>query len=242
MKSRRSRRFVNRATRRRRLTVGVVLTVAVLAAFVAAVVHYDATAKRDRDRAAQARAAAEAPPPVFTDRGTLRFGAADAPTVLTVTTDFACPSCRTFAQASDSALAGLIDGHRVAVDYDPVAIATEPKDYAARAANASACVAAADKNAWPAWYRLMFQHQPGPKDPSPTDDRLVDLAAQSGVTGPDVAGCIRGEHYRQFVTAHTDHAIAAGLTHTPTVRVGDRVVENITPDGLHVAIDRAAAK
>ncbi|RDI59084.1 DsbA family protein [Nocardia pseudobrasiliensis] len=242
VKSRRSGRYVARATYSARgLTLGVALTAIALIVLVAAVGVFVTDTKRDRDHAAQARAAAEAPPSVYTDRGTLRFGDPAVATVLTVTTDFACASCRTFAETSDPALADYIKGKQVAVEYDPVAIVGGKDDYSARAANAAACVAASDKAVWPAWYGLMFQRQPA-KDAALTDDQLVDIANRSGATSPEVGSCIHSGRYREFVTVHTKRTIAAGLTHTPTVHAGEQVVENITPDGLRAAVDRTAVR
>ncbi|MCM6777058.1 DsbA family protein [Nocardia sp. CDC159] len=222
-------------------TLGAVLTALALIVLVAAVGIFVTGTKRDRDRAEQARAAAEAPPPVYTDHGTLRFGDPAATTVFTVTTDFACPSCRTFAQTSDATLAEFAKGRQVAIEYDPVAIVDAKDGYSLRAANAAACVAASAKTAWPTWYGLMFDRQPA-KDATLTDDQLVDLATQAGASAPEVGSCIRGQRYQQFVTAHTNSLIAAGLTHTPSVRIGDRVVENLTPDGLRAAADHATTK
>ncbi|MFI5777999.1 DsbA family protein [Nocardia sp. NPDC051570] len=241
MKSRRSGRYVAHAAHSGRgLSIGAALTVAALVALVAAVGVFIADTKRDRDHAEQAQAAAVAPPSVYTDRGTLRFGDPAAKSVLTVTTDFACASCRTFADTSDPALADYIKGTAVAVEYDPVAIVDAKDDYSARAANAAACVAASAKASWPAWYRLMFDSQPA-KDATLTDDQLTDLATRSGAGAPEVGACIHTHRYHDFVTAHTKNVIAAGLTHAPTVRLGDRTIENLTPDGLRAAVDQAAA-
>ncbi|MBF6330898.1 DsbA family protein [Nocardia transvalensis] len=233
---------VRAAREGRGVTTGVVLTAVVLIALVVAVAIFVGATKRSHDHAEEERAAAEAPPSVFTDRGTLRFGDPAAATVLTVSTDFACPSCRTFAQTSDTALADLTRTGKVAVEYDLVAIVGGADHYSARAANASACVAASDKDAWPAWYRSMFDQQPAKDSPGMSDDHMVDLATRAGASAPEVATCIHANRYQQFVTAHTDKVVAAGLNHTPTVRIGDRVVENLTPDGLRAAVDRAAAK
>lgn len=232
----RSGRKVARAANQRRLitparAAGVVVLVALIAVITTMVVHR----QRDKDQAA----AAVAPPAVFTADGRLRFG--DAPITVTVITDFQCPVCRQFTATTEPTLNDMVKAGTVAVEYDTVAVLDRASkdDYSSRAANAGTCVAVANKNAWLDFDQKLFAAQPAEGGNGLGADKLVEIAGQAGVTGPDVASCIRDDRYAGFVKSHSQHAIDAGLTHVPVVKVGDQVVENLTPDGLRAAIDRA---
>ncbi|MEC3958823.1 thioredoxin domain-containing protein [Nocardia sp. CDC153] len=234
----RSSRKVARATRQRRIvtpiSVGAVIVIAALIAVVtASYLHKD----DDRRQAA----AAVAPPAIYTADGRLHYGSAD--TVVTVITDYQCPICRQFEITTGPTLADLVKAGTVSAEYDTVAVldGLSKDKYSSRAANASTCVGVANKGYWPDFSQRMFDNQPAENGPGLTDDKMVQLAADAGVGGPDVADCIHSGRYAGFVAAHSRQAITAGLTHVPVVKVGDTTLENLTPDGLRAAIARATS-
>ncbi|APA97547.1 DsbA family protein [Nocardia seriolae] len=96
------------------------------------------------------------------------------------------------------------------------------------------------RRSWLEFSRRLFEDQPAENGPGLSDDRLVQIAA-AGVTGSDIADCIHSGCYAGFVASHSQNAIDAGLTHVPVVKVGDTVLENLTPDGLRAAIERATS-
>lgn len=196
--------------------------------------------KSARDNDAAEHAAAVAGPSVLTADGALRFGNPAASTVITVTEDANCPDCTAFENASAATLTEFIDGGAITVDYDIVAVqdSRSSTEYSSRAANASACVAADNKDSWRAWHTKLLGQTPDEGAPGRTNDELTDLALQSGA-GPGVRDCVNNGRYRNFVEAHTKDAVDEYLTHTPMVRVNGAPVENITPDGLRAAIERS---
>lgn len=237
MKNRSGRKVVDAARQRRRITPARVAAVVLIAALVTVITASYMGKHKDREQAAEA----VAPPAVFTADGRLRFG--DAPTTVTVITDFQCPVCRQFAATTEPTLNALVEAGTVAVEYDTVAAldGKSADNYSSRAAAAGACVAVANKDAWLDFDQKVFAAQPAESGPGLTDDKLAELAAGAGADGPDVASCIREGRYAGFVKAHSQTAVKAGLTHVPVVKVGDQTVENLTPDGLRAAIDRATA-
>jgi protein-disulfide isomerase len=86
-------------------------------------------------------------------------------------------------------------------------------------------VAAADVTKWPAWHTLMFQQQPKEHSAGRSDEELVALARQTGLTSPSVASCIDSGKYLTPVAAATKKAWAQGLKQTPTVKVDGTVVQ-----------------
>ncbi|MFD0000656.1 DsbA family protein [Nocardia sp. NPDC127526] len=236
MSKNRSGRTVARAAHPRRYFTPFTVAAGVLLIALVVVIAASFLAKhRDKEQAA----AAVAPPAVFTGDGRLRFG--DAPTTVTVITDFQCPVCREFTATTGPMLTDLVRSGEAAVDYDTVAVLDRASTdrYSSRATNAGVCVAVANKDAWPGFEQRVFAAQPAEGGPGLTDDRLIALAAEAGASGPDVAACITSDRYAGFVEAHGRDAIAAGLTHVPVVRVDGQTVENLTPDGLRAALDRA---
>ncbi|MGW4243585.1 DsbA family protein [Nocardia sp. NPDC004722] len=234
----RSSRKVAGVTGKRRIlnpmSVGaIIVIVALIAVLTANFLH-----KHDEHQKAVAPVA---PPAVFTPDGRLRFGT--GPTVVTVITDFQCPICHQFETTTGPALTDLVNAGTVTADYDTVAVldGLSKDNYSTRAANAGTCVAVADKQLWPDFSKRLFENQPAENGPGLTDDQLVQIAADAGVTGSDLTDCIHSGRYDGFVASHSRIAITAGLTHVPVVKVGDTVVENLGPDGLRAAIARATS-
>ncbi|GAB0103553.1 thioredoxin domain-containing protein [Nocardia sp. JMUB6875] len=234
----RSSRKVAGATNQRRIinpvSVGAaIVIIALIGVITASFLHKD----HDKKEAA----AAVAPPAVFTPDGRLHFGS--AATVVTVITDFQCPICRQFEATTGPTLTDMVNANTVSAEYDTVAVlgGLSKDDYSARAANAGTCVAVANKPAWLEFSKRLFENQPAEGGPGLSDDTLVQIAADSGVAGPDVAECIHSGRYAGFVASHSQKAIDGGLTHVPVVKVGDTTVENLTPDGLRAAIERATS-
>lgn len=224
---------------------GRLLTTALLVALVAAISLGLLSTVRDRDRAAAEAAAAVAGPAALTPEGMVRFGSRDATTVMTVTEDMQCPLCRTFESVTGPTVASLVDQQRTAVDYNVVAIRdrSSTTEYSSRAANASACVAEADKSKWLAWRHTVLDHAPADGSAGLSDQQLIDAAVQAGIAPTaEFSGCVTDRRYRAFVASQTGKAIAAKLNQVPAVRIGDVPVTNLTPEGIEAGLRRAAAR
>lgn len=221
--------------KQRRTLIQVAVAVVLIA--LIAVIGFNIASKNSDDTTAVPAAT----PSAVTDDGAIRIGDADAAVVVTAVEDFQCPACKQFEAISGDTLSELVADGTVAVDYKPIAILDRMSstNYSTRAANASVCVADADISLWPAWHKAMFEQQPAEGGAGLTDDELVSLAAAAGVDSPDVASCITGGTYTDYVTDQTQKVLADGVTGTPTVSVNGTVVSNPTPDGLRAAITAA---
>ncbi|QIS02170.1 thioredoxin domain-containing protein [Nocardia brasiliensis] len=224
---------------------GRLFTAAVLILLTAAITVGLTNQVRDRDRAAAAAAAAVAGPATLTEDGMIRVGDPAAPVVVTVTEDPQCALCRSFVTVTGPALDALIAQRRVAVDYDLVAIRDRDSTtgYSSRAVNASACVAEADISRWPQWQRELYDEVPAPGTPGRTDDELIELASRAGIDPtPQFRECVTTRRFGAYTAHRTERAVAAGLTHAPTVRVGATTVTNLTPEGLDAAVRTATSE
>jgi protein-disulfide isomerase len=224
-----------RRRRRGRLVAGITVAVLVVAAVLVTVLVQ--SARTDT---------ADAVAPAHTAAGTAETGFAvgspDAPVTVDVYEDYLCPACRAFEQSAGSTLDQLAADGEVLVRYRPVAILDRLSDdeYSTRAANAAAVVAdTAGAEALRSFSALLFGQQPAEGGPGLTDDQLVDLAAQAGAQGDDVAAAIRDLRFGDWVAAATDRASRDGLTGTPRILVDGQPLETPTAEGLTAAVEAA---
>jgi protein-disulfide isomerase len=220
--------------KQRRTLIQVAVAVVLIA--LIAVIGFNVASKDDDTTATPV-----AVPSSVTADGAIRIGAADAKVVVTAVEDFQCPACKQFEAISWDTLTDLVADGTIAVDYKPIAILDRMSstDYSTRAANASICVADADISQWPAWHKAMFEQQPAEGGEGLSDDELVALAAAAGADSPEVASCITGGTYTDFVGTQTQSVLDGGVTGTPSVSVNGTAVSNPTPDGLRAAIAAA---
>ncbi|AFU03991.1 hypothetical protein AW168_05090 [Nocardia brasiliensis] len=221
---------------------GRISACALVLLLIALVVVGLVTQVRARDRDAAVAAAAVAGPPVLTPDGMVRIGSPNAAIVITVTEDAQCALCRTLESVSGPVLTALTDRDEIAVDYRLIAIRDRSSTtaYSSRAANASACVAAADKTRWPAWRRAVLNRVPAENSAGLGDQELIDLAIGAGIPAtPALSECVTTRRYGAFVADQTRKAIADNVTHAPTVRIGATEVGNLTPAGIDAAVAAA---
>lgn len=216
----------------RQILVGISVAV-VLLALIGAIGYGVWTQKQHKDQA-------KAGPAAFSN-GAIVFGNTGSKVVLNLKEDFQCPACKAFETASGDFITGVINSGKVRVEYDPIAILDKNSttNYSSRAANASACVVAADKSKWLAFHKLMYDNQPEEGSAGLPDSQLIAFAKQAGV--PDVSDCVNSNKYADFVKANTDKAISDGLDHTPTITVNGTQVSDPSPNGLQAAIAKALA-
>ncbi|MGY1744060.1 DsbA family protein [Blastococcus sp. SYSU D00695] len=227
------------ALRRRRTLLGAVVAAVVLVVAVVVVIAV---------QSGRTATSADAPVPAGTsEQGTaVAVGTAGAPVVVDVYEDFQCPHCATLEEQVGPTLRQLADAGTVLLRYRPMAFLDEASttDYSTRALNAAGAVLdAAGPDAFGTFHDRLFAEQPAEGGAGLSDDRLVDLAAQAGATGPDVADAIRDRRYGDWTARVTDAASRAGITGTPTVLVdGDRLDPGqLTADGVTAAVQAAAA-
>ncbi|MDV6278248.1 thioredoxin domain-containing protein [Rhodococcus erythropolis] len=192
------------------------------------------------ERSHKETAAPTAVPSAFTADGALTFGNPDAPVTVSVTEDFQCPACRQFETTTGPVLTELMNSGQINVENHPIAFLDRASStkYSTRAANAAACVAQIDRDRWPAWKTAMFDNQPEEGGSGLTDEQIIDIAADVGISSPDLQSCITDQRYVEWVTATTDTAMNT-IPGTPYVTVNGAPVTDISPDGLRAAITAA---
>ncbi len=232
-----ARRREQEQRRRRTVIGGVVAGVLVVVAVIVVVIVQTQRTSTSADAAV---------PSLPVEDGTaFVVGADDAPVTVDVYEDFLCPACRQFEESAGDTLTSLVDDGTVQLRYRPMAFLDQAStdDYSTRALNAAAVVGeAAGIDAFVEFHHALFAEQPAEGGPGLSDERLIELAAQAGATGDDVADSITGLRFEDWTREVTDAASRAGVTGTPTVLVDGEVLENPTAEQLTAAVSAAAGE
>ncbi len=172
-----------------------------------------------------------APPTTITAGQPVTYGAADAPRVVSLFSDFHCPHCAEFDEDYGPVLDSARQAGRIRLEIYPMAFIDAGST---AAANAFGC--AAEAGFAPGYYAGLF----GNPILRWSDDQLLVLPAVVGATStPAFEACVTGRAHVGWVDSITALAGQRGITATPTVLVDGTVVDltELTPDGLATMIN-----
>jgi protein-disulfide isomerase len=182
---------------------------------------------------------ATVPSGVEAPSGGAPVGDDDAPVVLDEWIDFSCPACAAFAQALGPTISSLADSGDLQVVYHPLSFINEGSELAA---NAFGC--AIDEDATSEYYDALFATQPA-ESQNVTNEQLIALGEQVGITSDEFASCVNDGRYLDWV-ANVDERGAEELPsiRTPTLFLnGEEVTElPATPEELVALVDAAKAQ
>jgi protein-disulfide isomerase len=226
--------------RRRRTLIGgisaaVVLVVALVVVFVV--------------QSNRTSTSAGAPAPAHTiDNGlVIPVGATpnggSSPVVVNLYEDLQCPNCKAFEAQSAGTLAQLVAQGKVVLHYHEMSFldSSANQNFSSRALNAAAVVTdVAGDAAFQKFHDLVYAHQTPETGPGMTDQQLISYAQQAGATGSEVSAAITGGKYADWVTKVTDQASKDGVSGTPTVIIGGKALQDLTPSGITSAVAAAA--
>ena len=161
-------------------------------------------------------------------------GRPSAPVLVEEYADYQCPACGRFHQQVGPTIDGLVKSGTIRFAYHPFAF-IGPESVAA----ASAAECAGDEGKYFAIYDQLYAHQFPENSGSLTDDFLVNLAKQAGVTRTATLERIRNGTYQGWVRRVTNQASERGITSTPTVLVDGQQLTEPTAKGLVAAVQNA---
>ena len=166
-------------------------------------------------------------------------GKTDAPVVMVIYSDFACPYCTMFAQEVEPALADLVEDGTLRIEWRDLAQITETSPLAAQAG-----IAAGEQGRFWEFHDAVYAAADPQGHPEYTEDSLVDLAKQAGV--PDLDRFRTDMNDAATAKAVTDakqHAYDIGIQGTPFMIVNDAVVSGYRPaDYMRATIAEQAAR
>jgi protein-disulfide isomerase len=173
------------------------------------------------------------------DRGRIR-GAANAPIWMIEVSDFQCPYCKQWHDASFAA----IDSEYVKTGKVRMAYLNYPLSSihpnARAAAEAAMCASVQDKF-WQMHGSLFETQQRWENQPNPIPT-FDSLAVAAGVDATAWRDCMSSHATAKLIDADHDRSASAGVRSTPTFFVGDHKIEGAFPtDSFRVAIDKAIA-
>ena len=147
------------------------------------------------------------------------LGVAAAPVTVELYEDFLCPACAQFEKAAGAELREMAAEGKVRLVYRPMAFldGSSTTRSSTRALNAAGC--ALTDGRFPEMHDELFRAQPSEGGPGLTDNRLIALGTQAGVSGDDFAGCVRDLSFERWTQQATDAASKAGVNRTPSVVV-----------------------
>jgi protein-disulfide isomerase len=173
------------------------------------------------------------------DRGRIR-GSADAPVWLIEVSDFQCPFCKQWHDASFAALdSEYVKTGKVRMAYLNFPL-TSIHPNAQAAAEAAMCASVQDRF-WQMHESLFDSQQrwEAERNPMPTFD---SLAVAAGVEPKAWQSCMSSHATARLIEADRDRSRGAGVGSTPTFFIGDRKLEGAYPtDSFRVALDKAIA-
>lgn len=174
------------------------------------------------------------------DRGRIR-GSASAPVWLIEVSDFQCPFCKQWHDASFAAIdSEYVKPGKVRLAYLNFPLSSIHPN--ARAAAEAAMCASVQGKFWQL-HESLFATQArweGQSNPLPTFD---SLAVAAGVDAPAWRNCMTTHATATLIDADRDRSRSAGVQSTPTFFIGDRKLEGAYPtDSFRVAIDSALAR
>jgi len=154
----------------------------------------------------------------------------DVPARIVTYIDYGCPYCGQFETANGPQIRDLVERGLATLEIHPISIldrAFQGSEYSTRAANAMACVAALEPDAFLDANEALYAGQPAEGTTGLTDDELRDLLDGAGALTDEVSGCIGDGRYKGWVKAATARTISdpdlvnptTGSFGTPTVFV-----------------------
>ncbi|NEM91723.1 DsbA family protein [Galbitalea soli] len=136
--------------------------------------------------------------------------------------DYQCPYCNEFETTNQDQIAQMVANGTATLEIHPIAILDQSSQgtrYSSRAANAAACVAALDPNAFLAVNKALFANQPAEGTTGLSNQKIISIINGAGATGDALSTCINDETYKSWVTAATARALAGPLPNSSVAKV-----------------------
>jgi protein-disulfide isomerase len=164
------------------------------------------------------------------------IGATDAPVTLEVWTDFQCPICGVWANGSEPYLyEKYIKEGKLRIEHKFFAFLGEESFTSAVGA-----VCADKQGKFWAFHSYLYANQDGENEGAFSAPRLRILAGAAGLDLTTWDSCIADPAIRAEVEAESDAARAAGVTGTPTLKIGTWMQAGIPAEAdLYKRIDDA---
>ena len=245
-----------------RATVITLVVIAVILAVLAAVLLQNVASRRHQAAATSQTSASDSaaavpepdPAPPVADQQTLELihseihrdpadgqakGKVDAPVVMVIYSDFACPFCTQFAQNVEPELNKLVKEGTLRIEWRDLAQISETSPLAAQAGRA-----AAKQGKFWEFHDAVYAAADPQGHPEYTEDSLVAFAKKAGVADIDrFRTDMNAAETVSAVTEAKEHAHSIGITGTPFMIVGETFISGYQDaEYMKAVINSQAAK
>lgn len=146
----------------------------------------------------------------------------DVPVHIVTYIDFGCPYCQAFETANGPQIRELIAQGYATLEVHPINLLENQflgDRYSARSANAGACVAAYEPDAFLDVSDAFFAQQPVETGPGLTNAEIITLLEGAGVSSQQITDCVNNESFKGWVDAATERALGGPLPNTDEEKV-----------------------
>jgi protein-disulfide isomerase len=146
--------------------------------------------------------------------------------------DYQCPYCNEFVTTNLAQEDKWVAAGKATLEIHPISIldsSSEGNRYSSRAANAAACVANFDPDAFLDVTKVLYANQPAEDTDGMSNSKLLSLLGKGGASSSKITGCVNGETFKTWVTEATTRVTggsfsgvaksATSFAGTPTVFV-----------------------
>ena len=224
-------------------TVITLVVIAVILAVLAAVLLQNVASRRHQAAATSQTSASDSaaavpepdPAPPVADQQTLELihseihrdpadaqakGKVDAPVVMVIYSDFACPFCTQFAQNVEPELNKLVEEGTLRIEWRDLAQISETSPLAAQAGRA-----AAKQGKFWEFHDAVYAAADPKGHPTYTEDSLVDFAKKAGVADlSKFRADMTAAETVKAVSESTQHVHSIGIQGTPFMIVGETYI------------------
>ncbi|WP_394613602.1 DsbA family protein [Lentzea sp. JNUCC 0626] len=135
--------------------------------------------------------------PAVREGNTVLVGKDTATVTVDVYEDFLCPICGTFEKTYGTDIKKAVEDGKVKIRYNILPMLnrlSSPEGYSTDSANAALCVA--DDGKFNAFHAALFAKQPEEGEAGYTQDQLIKLGKDVGVTATGFESCVRSQTYK----------------------------------------------
>ena len=147
----------------------------------------------------------------------------DVPVHIVTYIDFGCPFCNQFETANAPQIRELIEQGYATLEVHPINLLStqfQGTRYSARAANASACVAAYEPESFLDVSDAFYAQQPAEDSQGFDNAGILAVLASADVESDEITNCVNNESFKGWVDAATERALTGPLPNTDAEKVG----------------------
>lgn len=165
------------------------------------------------------------------------YGAPNSKVQLTIFSDYQCPACINLHEMIDTKLwKDYIDTKKITVTFKNFPL-TIPHANAEGDALAGLCALSSGK--FKEFRNEMYAVEEAKKGAAVTDDERAAAAKKAGITDPNFKQCVTEAWYQKRLEAEMKDGERLGLQGTPSVYLGDTILNFTTPEEFFGILDAA---